>query len=73
MQLNLILNLISFYGVILPVVKAGVHSCSPVAPHKSVSVLEGSTVTIGPAGECNVDILRLPKTIPNHSDFNQDN
>lgn len=37
-----------------PVVSAGVHSCSPVAPHNKVNVLDGSTVTVGPAGECNV-------------------
>lgn len=43
----------------LPVVSAGVHSCSPVAPHNSVNVFDGSTVTIGPAGECNVVDFRL--------------
>lgn len=43
----------------LPVVSAGVHSCSPVAPHNKVSVFDGSTVTIGPAGECKVVDFRL--------------
>lgn len=44
----------------LPVVNAGVHSCSPVAPHRRVKLLDGSTVTSGPAAECNVEILRFP-------------
>lgn len=43
----------------LPVVNAGVHSCSPVAPQSNVNVLDGSTVTIGPAGECNIPDFRL--------------
>lgn len=45
----------------IPVVKAGVHSCSPVAPQSSVNAFDGSTVTIGPAGECNADDLRLSR------------
>lgn len=43
----------------LPVVSAGVHSCSPVAPHSSVNSFDGSTVTIGPAGEWSADVRRL--------------
>lgn len=43
----------------LPVVRAGVHSCSPVAPHNKVNVFDGSTVTVGPAGECNAEDFRL--------------
>lgn len=46
--------------LILPVVSAGVHSCSPVAPHNNVNSFDGSTVTMGPAGECNADTFRLP-------------
>lgn len=44
---------------ILPVVNAGVHSCSPVAPHNNVNVFDGSTVTIGPAGEISADDFLL--------------
>lgn len=43
----------------LPVVNAGVHSCSPVAPQSKVKVFDGSTVTIGPAGECRTVDFRL--------------
>lgn len=34
-------------------------TCSPVAPHNKVNAFDGSTVTIGPAGECNSDDFRL--------------
>lgn len=44
----------------LPVVKAGVHSCSPVAPHNSVKLFDGSTVTSGPAAECKDEPFRRP-------------
>lgn len=46
----------------LPVVRAGVHSCSPVAPQSNVKLFDGSTVTNGPAAECNVDeaFVRFP-------------
>lgn len=53
----------------LPVVKAGVHSCSPVAPHNRVKLFEGSTVTKGPAAVCKEDPFRLPK-IRAHSESN---
>lgn len=42
----------------LPVVRAGVHSCSPVAPHSRVRLFDGVTVTSGPAAECSVCPLR---------------
>lgn len=48
----------ALYGF-LPVVNAGVHSCSPVAPQSNVNVFDGSTVTIGPAGECKTVDFRL--------------
>lgn len=42
-------------------VNIGVHSCSPVAPHRSVCILDGSVVTSGPAAECKDEIRRLPE------------
>lgn len=45
----------------IPVVSDGVHSCSPVTPHSRVRLLDGVTVTNGPAAECNtLDFLRIP-------------
>lgn len=43
----------------LPVVKAGVHSCSPVAPHSKVKLFDCATVDKGPTAECNKDGLFL--------------
>lgn len=44
----------------LPVVKAGVHSCSPVAPQRSVKLFDGATVT--KAAECKVVVFFLLKS-----------
>lgn len=44
----------------LPVVKAGVHSCSPVAPQRSVKLLDGATVT--KAAECSIVVFFLLKS-----------
>lgn len=39
-------------------------TCSPVAPHNNVKAFDGSTVTIGPAGECSIDDFRLSVIFP---------
>lgn len=44
-----------------PVVKAGVHSCSPVAPHSSV--FDGVVVTEVANGEFIIDVFRLRLTV----------